>query len=93
MYEFKHESEKKERKFKLYLILFILSRLVHVCLDFFDFGIGKTFGMRIVGNLLFSVTILYFGLHKKAWAEWLIKFLVWVDIILLILAVLVMVLK
>lgn len=94
MYEFKHESQKKERKFKLYLFLFIISVLVNVCLDFFDFfGIGKTSGFNIVVNLLISATILYFGLRRKLWAEWFIKFLVWMNIIFLIIVTLVKILE
>lgn len=89
MYEFKHESQKKERKFKLYFFLFIISVLVNVYLDFFDFGIRKTSGFNIVANLLISATILYFGLRRKLWAEWFIKFLVWINVIFLIIVILV----
>lgn len=93
MYEFRHEFEKKEKKFKLYLLLFIISSLIYLSLIFMDFWIGKISGLRFVVSLLFYVLVLYFGLRRKLWAEWFIKFLVWMNIICLIIVILVKILE
>lgn len=83
MYEFKYESERKEIKYKIYLFLFIITVLINTFIDIFDLGIEKVPGIRIVISLLIYGIILYFGLRKKLWAEVMIKFFVWLNIILL----------
>ncbi|MEH7549722.1 MULTISPECIES: hypothetical protein [Bacillaceae] len=88
MYEFKDEFERKEKKYKIYLYLFIISVLINTFIDiFFDLGIEKVSGVRIVISLLFFGVILYFGLRRKFWAEVMIKFFVWLNIILLFLII------
>lgn len=83
MYEFKYESERKEKKYKIYLILFIITILINTFIDFFNMGIEKVSGFRIASGLIFYGIILYFGLRRKLWAEVMIKFFVWLNIILL----------
>jgi hypothetical protein len=84
VYEFRDELEKK---FKLYLLLFIISSLISVSLEIVDFWIGKSSGLRIVTSLLFYSLVFYFGLRRKSWAEWIIQFTVWMNIILLLLII------
>jgi hypothetical protein len=92
MYEFKYESERKEKKYKLYLFLFIITVLINTFIDIFDLEIEKVSGFRIVSSLLFFGIILYFGLRRKLWAEFMIKFFVWLNIILLFIIITVKVL-
>jgi len=92
MYEFKYESERKEKKYKLYLFLFIITVLINTFIDIFDLGIEKVSGFRIVSSLLFYGIILYFGLRRKLWADFMIKFFVWLNIILLFIIITVKVL-
>ncbi|MGF6949856.1 hypothetical protein QF028_002361 [Neobacillus sp. B4I6] len=87
MYEFKEEFDKKEKKYKIYLFLFIISVLINTFIDIFDLGIEKVSGVRIVISLLIYSVILYFGLRRKFWAELMIKFFVWLNIILLFLII------
>ncbi|SMQ78126.1 hypothetical protein SAMN05444673_3254 [Bacillus sp. OV166] len=87
MYEFKDEFERKEKKFKTYIFLFVISVLINSFIDFNDLGIK-----REVYSLLFFCVILYFGLRRKLWAEFIIKFFVWLNIILLFLIIIVKVL-
>jgi hypothetical protein len=87
MYEFKEEFDKKEKKYKIYLFLFIISVLINTFIDIFDLGIEKVSGVRIVISLLIYSVILYFGLRGKFWAELKIKFFVWLNIILLFLII------
>ncbi|MBT2730812.1 hypothetical protein J7E63_28800 [Bacillus sp. ISL-75] len=83
MYEFKDKSEKKRKKYKIYLFLYIISVLINTFIDIFDLGFEKVSGVRIVISLLFYGVVLYFGLRRKFWAEVMIKFFVWLNIILL----------
>ncbi|SFA99673.1 MULTISPECIES: hypothetical protein [unclassified Bacillus (in: firmicutes)] len=87
MYEFKDEFERKEKKFKIYIFLFVISVLIHTFIDVFDLGIEKVSGVGLVISLLFFCVILYFGLRRKLWAEVMIKFFVWLNIILLFLII------
>jgi hypothetical protein len=87
MYEFIDEFERKEKKFKRYIFLFVISVLINSFIDFDDLGIK-----REVYSLLFFCVILYFGLRRKLWAEFIIKFFVWLNIILLFLIIIVKVL-
>lgn len=87
MYDFKHESERKEKKFKIYLYLFSITVLINTFIDFFDLGIEKVSEFRVVISLLIYVVILYFGLRRKLWAEVIIKFFVWLNIILLLIII------
>ena len=92
MYEFKHESERKEKIFKVYLFLFTITVLIYTFIDFFDLGIEKKSEFRVVISLLIYRVILYFGLRRKLWAEVMIKFFVWLNIILLFIIITVKVL-
>ncbi|MEY2196839.1 hypothetical protein AB7942_29620 [Neobacillus sp. BF23-41] len=87
MYEIKDESESKEKKYKIYLFLFIISVLINTFIDIFGLAIEKVSVFRIVISLIFYVVILYFGLRGKFWAEVMIKFFVWLNIILLFLII------
>lgn len=87
MYEFNNEFERKEKKYKIYLIVFIITALIYIFIDIFDLGIEKASGFRTVISLLFYGSILYFGLRRKLWAELMIKFFVWLHIIILFLII------
>ncbi|OKL37536.1 hypothetical protein BLL40_04300 [Domibacillus mangrovi] len=93
MYEFKYESKKKEKKYKIYLFVFIITVLINTFIDIFNLGIEKISGFRIASSLLFYGIILYFGLHRKFWAEFMIRFFVWVNIILLFIIITVKILR
>lgn len=41
MYETKDESQRKEKKFKFYLFLFVISSLINTFIDFFGLGIEE----------------------------------------------------
>lgn len=92
MLEFKDEFERKERNYKRYLFLFVITVLIHTFIDFFDLGNDNVSKLRVVISLLFYGVILYYGLRRKIWAEVMIKFFVWVNIILLIIIITVTVL-
>ena len=92
MLEFKDEFERKERNYKRYLFLFVITVLIHTFIDFFDLGIEIVSKLRVVISLLFYGVILYYGLRRKIWAEVMIKFFVWVNIILLVIIITVTVL-
>ncbi|PGY07783.1 hypothetical protein [Bacillus sp. AFS031507] len=87
MYEFKDESERKEKKIRYTYFLFIISVLINTFIDIFDLAIEKVSEVRIVISLIFYGVILYFGLRRKFWAEVMIKFFVWLNIILLVLII------
>ncbi|MGE7762901.1 hypothetical protein [Peribacillus sp. NPDC097895] len=87
MYEFKDEFERKEKNIRYTYIYFIFAVLINTFIDIFDLGIEKVSGVRIVISLLFFGVILYFGLRRKFWAEVMIKFSVWLNIILLFLII------
>lgn len=87
MLEFKDEFERKERNYKRYLFLFVITVLIHTFIDFFDLGIDNVSKLRVVISLLFYGVILYYGLRRKIWAEVMIKFFVWVNIILLVIII------
>lgn len=92
MLQFKDEFERKERNYKKYLFLFVITVLIHTFIDFFDLGIENVSKLRVVISLLFYGVILYYALRRKIWAEVMIKFFVWVNIILLIIIITVTVL-
>ncbi len=87
MLEFKDEFERKERNYKRYLFLFVITVLIHTFIDFFDLGIDNVSKLRVVISLLFYGVILNYGLRRKLWAEVMIKFFVWVNIILLVIII------
>ena len=85
MYEFKHEIEKKEKKFNLYLILYIICSIINLIFDFTDLWTEEISIPRFIFNILFYVLILYFSLKRKQWAMWLVRLEVWLNILLLVL--------
>jgi hypothetical protein len=85
MYEFKHELEKKEKKLKLYLILYIFTTLINLIFDFTDLWTGKISILRFIFNILFYAFILYFSLKRKQCAMWLVRLVIWLNILLLVL--------
>ncbi len=89
MYETNGESQRKERKFKVYLFLFVISVLINTFIDFFGLGIEEVSKYRIVFNLLIYGVIFYFGLRRKLWSEFIIKIMVWLNIILLLIIIVV----
>lgn len=53
MFEFKDEFDRKEKNFKTYLFLFVISVLIYTFIDFYDLGIERVSKLRVVINLLF----------------------------------------
>ncbi|MEY9865691.1 hypothetical protein ABIE66_001070 [Peribacillus sp. B2I2] len=83
MYQFQHEFQRKERIFKAYIFLFILTALVNIVLFFVDTNSSYPI-FRGSMSLFFFCTILYFGLRRNTWAVLIIKSFVWVQLFLLI---------
>ena len=79
MYEFEHEIKRKEKIYKYYIILYILSALINLSFLLMDGEI-----LRGISSFLFALIVLNFGLRKKGWAIWIIKYMVWINIIVLI---------
>jgi hypothetical protein len=72
MYQFEHEVQRKEKVYKVYVILFIVSAMINAILFFLD-------GSHIRGiiSLLFSFIVFYYSLRKHIWAILIIKCMVW----------------
>lgn len=85
MYEFNKAAEKKENKFKKYLMFYMVSSIINLIFDFNDLLIGKISNLRFIIYALCYGFILYFGLKRKQWAIWVVKLVVWLNILLLIL--------
>ncbi|MEM5011346.1 hypothetical protein WKH57_11545 [Niallia taxi] len=79
MYEFQHEARKKTKIHNVYIVLFIIASIVNSILILIDGQIT-----RGLFSLLLFLVLLYFGRRKKSWAMLIIKFMVWLHIILLI---------
>ncbi len=88
MYQFQHEVQRKEKIYKVYVILFIISVLINVVLFFVDGSILR----GIVSLLVFSI-VLHYGLRKKVWAGLIVKSMVWIHIVLLFIMFLTMIIK
>ncbi len=59
MYELKEEFDRKEKRHKAYLFLFIITVLINTFIDLFDLGIEKVSTYRIVISMLFFSIIFY----------------------------------
>ena len=88
MYQFQHEVQRKEKIYKIYVILFIISVLINVVLFFVD---GSP--LRGIVSLLFFSIVLHYGLRKKVWAGLIVKSMVWIHIVLLFIMFLTMIIK
>jgi hypothetical protein len=88
MYQFQHEVQRKEKIYKVYVILFIISVLINVVLFFVDGSI-----LRGIVSLLVCSIVLHYGLRKKAWAGFIVKCMVWIHIVLLFIMFLTMIIK
>ncbi|PHD72454.1 hypothetical protein COF64_20755 [Bacillus sp. AFS043905] len=88
MYQFQNEVQRKEKIYKVYVILFIISILINVVLFFVDGSILS----GIVSLLVFSI-VLHYGLRKKVWAGLIVKGMVWIHIVLLFIMFLTMIIK
>lgn len=90
MYEFQQERERKEKIFKIYLILFGISAIAA-----FFYGL-YTNTSSIAGaffSLLFSAVILIFARKGKEWAIFFLKLSVWMHGVVLVLVIVVSILK
>ena len=87
MHQFQHEVQKKEKIDKIYVILFIISVLINLVLFFIN---GSIF--RGIVSLLCLPIILHYFSRKKVWAGFIVKFMVWMHIVLLLLMFLAMIL-
>lgn len=88
MYQLQHEIQKKEKIDRVYVILFIVSRLANIALQFADGNI-----LNGIVSLLFSFIVLHYGLRKKFCAEIFIKCTVWISIVFLLVMFLVIIIK
>jgi hypothetical protein len=53
MYEFKHEPQRRERIFKLYLTLFLAAALANLYGFFIDYGVDTNSKVQAITSLLF----------------------------------------
>ncbi|WKA56538.1 hypothetical protein [Planococcus shixiaomingii] len=89
MHDYEIGYDSKGKKYKLYLIAFVAAALIHTLVDFFGLGFTKVTGFRLIGSVLFYVVIFYFGLRRKLWAEFIIKFFIWLNVLILLLIIIV----
>lgn len=87
MYEFKHEAQRREKIFKVYLVLFFLTALANLYSLFIDYGVDTISQVRAITSLLFYIIVFYFGIRRNKRAEILIKFVVWINIFVLLIMV------
>lgn len=93
MYEFKHEKEIREKRRKLFLLLFNILLTINLILEIKDFWLGNTSGLRLIIIPLGWSIVLYFGIRRKSWAEWLIKLMVIVNIVFLLLLLIITIIE
>ncbi len=84
MYQFEHEIQRKQKIFKGYLVLFIMASLINLISFFMD---GDIF--RGMACLFFSLIVFHYGQRQKVWAALIIKFIVWLHIILLLITIII----
>lgn len=80
----------QKRKERRYMYAFILLTLLNTVQHAYDIGSDAFSPYRLVGGLILYATLLYFGLKEKRWAEIAIKFVVWFNVIALLIIVLFM---
>ncbi|MEW8966104.1 MAG: hypothetical protein AB2397_00285 [Exiguobacterium alkaliphilum] len=69
---------------------FILLTLLNTVQHAYDIGSDASSPYRLVGGLILYAILLYFELKEKRWAEIAIKFVVWFNVIALLIIVLFM---
>lgn len=84
MYKFKHEVQRKTKAFKVYISLFFLSALINLYNFLMDFDMNLISKIRFISALIFYVIVFYLGLKGKPLAEIFIKFIVWINILALL---------
>jgi hypothetical protein len=90
VYEFKHERERKEKIFKIYLILFGITAIAT-----FFYSL-HTYTSSLAGSffsLVFSLIIIIFARKRKEWAIFLVKLSVWMHVVVLLLVIVVSILE
>ncbi|UTT41597.1 hypothetical protein [Exiguobacterium aurantiacum] len=80
----------QQRTKKRYLYAFLLLALFNTVLHAYDTGSVASSPFQLVGGLVFYTTLLYFGLKEIRWAEIAIKFVVWLNVIVLFIILLFM---
>ncbi|TWT27247.1 hypothetical protein [Planomicrobium sp. CPCC 101110] len=83
MKKFEWESEIERKKQKFYLVSFALAASIHIFISFFGLGTEKSSEFHVISSFLFYAIVFYLGLQKKFWAEFIIKFFVWLNVFLL----------
>ncbi len=84
MYEFKHEKELREKRRKLFLLLFNILLAINLIIEIKEFILGHTSGLRLIIIPLGWSIVLYYGIRRKSWAEWIIIIMVIVIIVFLL---------
>ena len=72
IYEFKDEARRNERKFRLYIILYLFA----VVNNFIEILLEGNTGEVLIAVIFFSI-VFYFALRKNIWAQIFVKILVW----------------
>ena len=87
MYQSQQEVQKKEKQYKVYVILFIILTLANIILYF----VGGSILRGLVTLLVFAV-VLYYGIKGEFWAQLIVKVMVWIYIIVLVIILLIIIL-
>lgn len=77
-----NEAVKENRRLNFYLVLFIFAALYNA----FSFAINNQV-VRCITSLIFSLVVIWLAEKKNVWATLMMKFLVWLHILLLLLVV------
>lgn len=80
----------QQRKKKRYLYAFFFLALINTVQHVYDMNSDITSLYRLVGGVIFYASLIYFGLREKKWAEIAIKFVVWLNVIVLFIILLFM---
>lgn len=83
MYEFKREVQRKNKIFKVYISLFLLSALINLYHFLMDFDMNLISKIRFILAVIFYVIIFYLGVKRKPLAGIFIKLIVWINILAL----------
>jgi hypothetical protein len=85
MYEFKHEE--KEKRVKLYLVIYSITSFINLIFDFTDLVTGRISIVRFIVYTFVYAFIFYFSLKRKQWAIWLVRLVIWLNILLLLIII------
>lgn len=78
-------QNKQEKSFKIYRSLFVIAALFTIYLYYNDYGKDFLIKPRFILSILFYLLLYYFGVAKNnIWVWLMVKFIVWLNIIALV---------